>query len=52
MTKPHVKNSSEAFARDVGKALRRSALRARKIARMYGTPIYVARNGKVVAVRP
>ena len=33
-------------------ALRRAALVARKVARMYGTPIYIMRNGKVVAVKP
>jgi hypothetical protein len=35
-----------------GPALRRAALAARKIARMHGTPIYVWRDGKVVAVKP
>ena len=34
------------------KALRRAAKTARKIARMYGTPIYVWQNGKVVALKP
>lgn len=40
------------FAESVGRALRRAAKRARKIARMYGTPIYVWENGKVVARKP
>jgi hypothetical protein len=35
-----------------GRALRRSALVARKIARLHGTPIYLWRNGKVVAEKP
>jgi hypothetical protein len=35
-----------------GRALRRAALDARKTARFYGTPIYVWRNGKVVAEKP
>jgi hypothetical protein len=33
-------------------ALLRAAAAARKTARMYGTPIYVWENGKVVAKRP
>lgn len=33
-------------------ALIRAATAARKTARMYGTPIYVWENGKVVAKRP
>ena len=35
-----------------GRALRRSALAARKTARAYGTPIYIWRDGKVVAEKP
>jgi hypothetical protein len=35
-----------------GRALRRAALVARKTARMHGTPIYILRNGKIVAEKP
>lgn len=42
----------ESFAAGVGRALRRAAKDARKIARIYGTPIYVWENGKVVAKKP
>jgi predicted ABC-type ATPase len=35
-----------------GRALRRAARVARKTARMHGTPIYVLRDGKVVAEKP
>jgi hypothetical protein len=35
-----------------GRALRRAALVARKTARMHGTPIYISRDGKVVAEKP
>ncbi len=35
-----------------GRALRRAALVARKTARLHGTPIYLWRNGKVVAEKP
>ncbi len=44
--------SSRAFSQAVGRALRRAAKVARKTARMYGTPIYVWENGKVVAKKP
>ncbi|HEY1436955.1 MAG TPA: hypothetical protein VGG82_05570 [Casimicrobiaceae bacterium] len=36
----------------VGRALRRAARRARETARKYGTPIYVMKDGKVVAIKP
>ena len=39
-------------AEQVGAALRRAAKVARKTARMYGTPVYVWENGKVVAKKP
>jgi hypothetical protein len=47
----HSKNP-ESFAAGVGRALRLAAKDARKTARMYGTPIYVWENGKVVAKKP
>jgi hypothetical protein len=40
------------FSAAVGRALRRSAKVARKTAKMYGTPIYIWRDGKVVAEKP
>ena len=36
----------------VGRALRHAAKVARKTARIYGTPVYVWKNGKVVAEKP
>ena len=44
--------NSDEFAKTVGKALRRSASNAHKIARLHGTPIYVMENGKIVAKKP
>ena len=41
-----------AFAASVGRGLRLAAKDARKTAKMYGTPIYVIENGKVVAKKP
>lgn len=40
------------MTRAIGRALRRSARRAREVARMHGTPIYVIKDGKVVAIKP
>jgi hypothetical protein len=40
------------FSRAVSGSLRRAAKEARKIARMHGTPVYVMKNGKVVAEKP
>jgi len=40
------------FARLVGRALRRAGRNARKIARFHGTPIYIWKDGKIVAQKP
>jgi len=40
------------FCGAVGRSLRRAAKEARRIARMHGKPIYISKNGKVVAVKP
>ena len=40
------------FSAAVGRALRRSARVARKTARAHGTPIYIWRDGKIVAEKP
>jgi len=40
------------FHEGVLRALIRAAREARKIARLYGTPIYVWENGRVVAKKP
>ncbi len=52
MKSPPRPKRPESFAAGVGRALRRAAKTARKTARMYGTPIYVVEDGKVVAKRP
>ena len=51
MTARQVNKQSD-YAKTIGRALRRAAQSARKIARMHGTPIYVWENGKVVAKKP
>jgi hypothetical protein len=43
---------SKEFAVKVGRALRRAARAARKVARAYDTPVYVWKDGKVVAEKP
>ena len=45
-------HSSKEFSAAVGRALRRAAKTARKTARMYRTPVYDWKNGKVVAEKP
>jgi len=40
------------FSRAVGRALRRAAKRAREVARLHGTPLYIWESGKVVAIKP
>jgi len=47
-----LKKPKASLAVRAGRALRRAALDARKTARFYGTPIYVWRDGKVVAEKP
>ena len=52
MKPPGGKAKASEFSKQVGAALRRAATVARQTARMYGTPIYVWENGKVVAKKP
>jgi hypothetical protein len=48
----NVHRNSKEFSAAVGRALRRAAKVPRKAARMHGTPIYIWKNGKVVAEKP
>ena len=43
---------AQALSRRVGRALRRAAKVTRKTARMHNTPIYIWKDGKVVAIKP
>ena len=47
-----VKESSRKFHAGVARGMKLAALEARKVARQHGTPIYVWRKGKVVALKP
>jgi len=52
MKRNNVIKETDQFVAAVGRALRRAAKVARKTARMHGTPIYIWKNGKVVAEKP
>ena len=52
MKQTKVKKETRIFSAAVGRALRRAAKVARKTARMHGTPIYILKNGKIVADKP
>jgi hypothetical protein len=52
MKTPKPKTPAYDFAAAAGRALRRAAKVARKTAKMHGMPIYISRNGKVVAIQP
>jgi hypothetical protein len=45
-------NQNPKLAARVERALIRAEKAARRTARMYGTPLYVWENGKIVAKRP
>ncbi|HLB34506.1 MAG TPA: hypothetical protein VJK54_09780 [Chthoniobacterales bacterium] len=50
-TKEHDENK-KLWLLQIERALQRAAEVARKTARFYGTPIYIGKDGKVVAVKP
>ncbi|MBI4487636.1 MAG: hypothetical protein HY694_01000 [Deltaproteobacteria bacterium] len=52
MRRTNGKKQTKMFATAVGRALRRAAKAARKTARAHGTPIYIWRDGRVVAQKP
>jgi hypothetical protein len=52
MKRNNIKKKPSRLTLAVGRALRRAAKNARKTARAYGTPIYIWKNGKVVAQKP
>mgnify|MGYP001055320506 CR=1 FL=1 len=52
MKPANVRVETSEFSRAVGRALRRAAKAARRIAAMHKTPVYIWRNGKVVAMKP
>jgi len=51
MKKQNRKQPTE-FAKNGLKALRRAAKQAHRIAAAYGTPIWIEKNGKIIALKP
>lgn len=45
-------DENEDLARKATRAMRRAARQAHRIALAYGTPIYVEKNGKIIALKP
>ena len=45
-------DDSKELARKAGNALRRAAKQAHRIAAAYGTPVYIEKNGKIIALKP
>ena len=52
MNKRTVSPENKKLSNSVARAMLAASRRARKTAKMYGTPIYVWQNGKVVAKKP
>jgi len=52
MKKTRASPENKRFFESVKRAMPAAARRARKTARLYGTPIYVWENGRVVAKKP
>ena len=52
MKTPKLKRPQNKLSIAVGRGLRRAAQEARKTARMHGTPLYIWKDGKVVAIKP
>lgn len=46
------KKEGDLFIEGIERALRRAGEAARKTARFYGTPIYIEKNGKIIALKP
>jgi hypothetical protein len=52
MKKATTSPENKRFFESVKRAMPAAARRARRIAKMHGTPIYVVKNGKIVAKQP
>ncbi len=52
MKKVKVSAENKRFFESVKRAMPAAARRARSIAKMHGTPIFVLENGKIVAKKP
>lgn len=52
MKRQTLSKETQALVKGVERALKCAQKRAREVARQHGTPLYVMRNGKVVALKP
>jgi hypothetical protein len=52
MKKPPLSRENQEIYKAVSRAIKKSARQARQIARMHGTPVYIWKNGRVVAEKP
>jgi hypothetical protein len=52
MKKTAPSRENQRFYAAVARSMRRAARRARELARMHRTPLYVWENGRIVARRP
>jgi hypothetical protein len=52
MKKQNRKHQPSQFAKNGLNALRRAARQAHRIAAAYGTPVWVEKNGKIIALKP
>jgi hypothetical protein len=52
MKKATTSRENKRFFESVKRAMPAAARRARRIAKMHGTPIYVLENGRIVAKKP
>jgi hypothetical protein len=46
------KKEDDSMSAKIERALLRAGVEARKVARFYGTPIYIEKDGKIIAVKP
>ena len=46
------RDQNEELARKAMRAMRRAARQAHRIAAAYGTPVWVEKNGKIIALKP
>jgi len=52
MKKAAISPENKRFFESIKRAMPAAVRRARKIAKMHGTPIYIVENGKIVAKKP
>lgn len=51
-TKHRTKTAANSLSRTASAALQRAGKQARRTAKAFGTPLYIVREGKIVAEKP